>query len=107
MEEKANHIAVLLGKPDVQSHKWFAGCTGRNYETESNSRRPTTKEKMRYAEWWSSTVLTKLLERYEPCTVYNERTEPCQTVHSLSTDTLSGRERAKDCITALVADEYG
>ena len=60
------------------------------------------------ADQWSSTVLAEILERYEPCNVYNadetgiyNRALPDGTL-TFSTDSLSGSKKAKDRITALV-----
>ena len=62
------------------------------------------------AEMWTSTVLSDVLEIFEPRNIYNaDETEtyyralPDGTL-TLATEKLSGSKKAKDRITALVAD---
>ena len=44
LEEKANHLAALLGNRDLKPR--MAGCAGGNRATESSSRRRTEKRRM-------------------------------------------------------------
>ena len=101
LEEKANHFAVLLNKPEFRcTNGWLC-----RWKIRHGIKFSWGKKGCR----WSSTVLPELLEKYSPSDIYNAdetgiyyRAVPDGTL-AFSTDKLSGSKKAKERVTALVA----
>ena len=110
LEEKANHLAGLLGKPDFKAtNGWLCRWKSRHGIKFKKTHGEKKDADVDAAAQWSSTVLAEILERYEPGNVYNAdetgiyyRALPDGTL-TFSTDSLSGSKKAKDRITAMVA----
>ena len=110
LEEKANHLAGLLGKPEFKAtNGWLCRWKSRHGIKFKKAHGEKKDADVDAADQWSSTVLAEILERYEPCNVYNTdetgiyyRALPDGTL-TFSADSLSGSKKAKDRITALVA----
>ena len=108
LEEKANHLAGLLGKPEFKAtNGWL--CRWKLRHGIKSKKAHGKDADVDAADQRLSTVLAEILERYEPCNVYNAdeigiyyRALPDGTL-TFSADSLSGSKKAKDRITALVA----
>ena len=110
LEEKANHLAGVLGNTEfIATNGWLCRWKLRHGIKFKKLHGEKKDADIDSAEQWSSTVLTQILDRYEPRNVYNAdetgiyyRAVPDGTL-TFSTDSLSGSKKVKDRVTALVA----
>ena len=109
LEEKANHLAGLLGKPEFKATNGWLSRWKSRHGIKFKKAHGEKDADVDAADQWLSTVLAEILERYEPCNVYNAdetgiyyRALPDGTL-TFSADSLSGSKKAKNRITALVA----
>ena len=106
LEEKATHLAGLLGKPEFKAtNGWLCRWKSRHGIKFKKAHGEKKDADVDAADQWSSTVSAELLEKYEPCNVYNAdetgiyyRALPDGTL-TFSTDALSGSKKAKERIT--------
>ena len=110
LEEKAKQFATSLDKPDFKvSNGWLCRWKTRNGMKYKKAHGEKNDGDYESAEMWNSTVLSDVLEKFEPRNIYNADEMgiyygaiPDGTL-TLGTEKLSGSKKAKDCITALVA----
>lgn len=109
MEDKANHFADLLDKPEFKvTNGWLCRWKSRHGIKFKKAHGEKKDVDTDAAEQWSSTVLTDILERYEARNVYNADETGIyygalsDGTLTFTTDPLSGSKKAKDRIMALV-----
>jgi hypothetical protein len=108
--EKARDLAKQLGKLDFEpTNGWLERLKARNNIVYKKAHGEKKDSDVQAADNWTSTVLPKILQRYQPDDIYNAdetgiyyRAIPEGTLTDRY-EKLSGSKKAKDRITALVA----
>ena len=109
LEEKAKQFAASLDRPDFKvTNGWLCRWKTRYGIKYKKAHGEKNDADVESADVWTSTVLSEILENFEPQNIYNAdetgvyyRALPDGTL-TFATEKLSGSKKAKDRITALV-----